>query len=95
MLLPGLRPAAISPDLIFEKIERAGGSNYPVCRYIRVEGGRLDASVAEQGLDGSDVRTVFQKMSGEAVPQRMHSDVFLQSGPFGSPAAREVNHPSR
>lgn len=60
-----------------------------------IEGLPGRSSEAGEGLDGSGVRTVFQKMSGEAVPERMHSDVFLQSGPFGSPTAREVDHPSR
>src|SRR5580704_11561980 len=41
----------------------------------------------EQELDRSEVRTVFQEMGGEAVPQGVNGDVLAQPRVLGGPDA--------
>jgi len=38
----------------------------------------LQVAVAEQRLDDADVGAVLQQMRGEAVPQRVHGDPFVE-----------------
>ena len=50
-------------------------------------GGR-DVPVAQQILDHPDVDALLKQMGGEAVPQRVHGDVFIEAGRRGSFAGR-------
>jgi hypothetical protein len=44
-----------------------------------VDHGGLDIGVAKQFLDRTDIITVLQQMSGEAVPESVGGDVFGQA----------------
>ena len=46
---------------------------------VGVDHGGTDVRVPQQGLDGANVRTPLQKMSGEAVPQCMRTDPLADS----------------
>ena len=51
----------------------------PCCRTWGVDHGGTDVRVPQQRLDGANVRTPLQKMSGEAVPERMRTDPLADS----------------
>ena len=51
----------------------------PCCRTWGVDHGGADVRVSQQGLDGANVRTPLQKMSGKAVPERMRTDPLADS----------------
>ena len=46
----------------------------PCCKTMGVDHGGTDVRVSQQGLDGANVRTALQEMSGEAVSERMRAD---------------------
>ena len=48
-------------------------------RDVGVDNGRADIRMPQQGLDDSNVRAPSQKMSGEAVPERMRTDPLVDS----------------
>ena len=45
---------------------------------VNLRGG--NAGVAEQGLDGADVRAVLQEVGGKAMAQRMRGNFFDNAG---------------
>lgn len=47
--------------------------------HLGIDGGSLDAAVAEQFLDDPDVFTVFQQMSGKGVTKGMRRGGFVYS----------------
>jgi hypothetical protein len=46
-----------------------------------IDHGGGDILVAQKGLNGTDVRTPLQKMGGEAMPECVGADMFLNAGP--------------
>ena len=46
--------------------------------------------MSQEFLDGSDIITVFQKVGGEAVSQRVHRDPFADTTPFCCPLDRSL-----
>ena len=51
--------------------------------------------MAEQILDHPDIHTLFQEVSGKAMPQRVHGDVLAETGDFGGLAADPLQLPRR
>ena len=52
-----------------------------------VDGGGVELLVAEQDLDDAEVGPALQKVSGEAVPERVHGHALVEPGGLGrSPA---------
>ena len=47
---------------------------------MRINFGGRDALVSQQLLHDSQIRAAFHQVSGEAVPQRVGADVFLDAG---------------
>ena len=43
---------------------------------MQVDDGSSDVAVTEESLDGMDVEPVFEEVGCEAVPERVHGDVF-------------------
>ena len=74
----GLRP---------ELVERTVSTGNEFGRDLGVARRGIDAAVAEQHLNDPSVGAVFQKMRGEAVPQRMGGDAFGQTALFRGVAA--------
>ena len=49
----------------------------------------------EQVLDHPDIHTLFQQVSGKAMPQSVHGDVLAESGHFGGLPADALQLPRR
>src|SRR6266567_1923625 len=64
----------------------------PRPRNMRVDLRRGDVRMAKHQLDGSEVRSVLQKMRGEGVPQHMGRDMRLDPG---LPRVFDDLHPER
>ena len=47
---------------------------------MRINFGGRDALVSQELLHDSQIRAAFHQVGGEAVPQRMGTDVFLDAG---------------
>ena len=57
-----------------EQVERTGGGTHFAGGDPQVSGRGRQAAVAEQQLDGPDIRAGFQQMNRESVAQRMGSN---------------------
>ena len=57
--------------------------NFPQARRanVRINFGGADVRVAEQFLDDPQVRSIFQQMSGETMPQHVRGNVAREIGP--------------
>src|ERR1700758_3437005 len=55
-------------------VERAGHGAHRSGRDLGVEGGVVQLRVPKQDLDDADIDTVFEKMGGETVAQRVRSN---------------------
>src|SRR6202011_4821442 len=52
-----------------QRVERARGSVQAFLRKVEIDGGLLQIAIPQQDLDGPQIRSVFQQVSGEAVTQ--------------------------
>ena len=62
-----------------EIVQWAHDSMATLLQDMGVDHGGTDVRVPQQRLDGANVRTPLQKMSGEAVPERMRTDPLADS----------------
>lgn len=60
-------------------------------REVQVDGGLFQIPMAQQDLDGAEICTCFQEMSGEAVAQRVWVHVFLDARLLGGFLTRLPN----
>src|SRR5687768_8466903 len=67
-----------------QRIERTGCGVQLLGGDMQVDGCLLQIAVAQQQLNRPQVRTGFEQMRGEAVPQGVRMDVFLQARSFCS-----------
>src|ERR1035438_921161 len=75
---PELFPGLLS-GLDPERVERAGCGRDHVVRNHRVTCGSVDSGVAQQHLDDTCVGTIFQKMRGERMTERVGGNAFGQA----------------
>src|ERR1017187_1377549 len=68
-LRQGLRPEFAFAAVAIQVVERADGGGHGVRAHLGVTRGGLDAAVAEQDLNDTDIRTVFQQVSAKTVAQ--------------------------
>src|SRR6266852_2783927 len=66
-----------------ERVQRARGGFEPRLRQVQVAAGGLEIRMAEQQLNGAQIRAGFQQMSGEAVPESMRMYMLLEPGAAG------------
>jgi hypothetical protein len=52
-----------------QRVERARGSVQAFLRKVEIDGGLFQIAMPQQDLDGPQIRSVFQQVSGEAVTQ--------------------------
>jgi hypothetical protein len=69
-------------------IERAHHAERAAVHDVRVDHRRPHVLVAEQGLDGANVRARLQEVRGEALPQRMRSEKGSTENRRGTRACR-------
>jgi hypothetical protein len=73
--------------ITIERIERAGGGCGHAWRHRRGMGRCVNAAMPRQHLDDTEIRAVFQQVSGETVPQGMGGHLLAQSAAdYGVPA---------
>src|SRR5438552_8286179 len=80
-LSQGLRPgfAFAGPSSVATQVvERADGSGHHLWAHLGVTRRGLDAAVAEQDLNDTDIRSVFQEMGAKTVTQGVDSNPFAQ-----------------
>jgi len=65
----GLRPATGFAGVGVHVVEWADGGGHNLRAHASIPCGGVDAAVAEQDLDDTDIGTVLQKMCGERVAQ--------------------------
>ena len=71
-----------------ERIERTGGCAQMPLRQVQVDGGDLEVSMAEQGLDRAQVCAGFEKVCREAMSQSVWMDVpVIEAGALGGDLA--------
>ena len=66
-LRQGLRPEFAFAAVAIQVVERADGGGHGVRAHLGVTRGGLDAAVAEQDLNDTDIRAVFQQVSAKTV----------------------------
>ena len=59
-------------------LQRTGSSAEMAVGKVQVNRGLFQIVVTEEHLDGAQVRTRFQQMSGEAMPQRVGVHTFVE-----------------
>jgi hypothetical protein len=70
-----------------QKVEWALNLPDRVERHPRVPGCGRDMPVSQQVLDHPDIDALLQEMGGEAMPQRMNSDILVETrSASGAPA---------
>src|SRR5208282_4107845 len=88
------RPAHLFlPLLVFElqRIQRTRGSVQVALRKMQVDGGLFQIAMAQQDLNGAEIGTRFEQMSGEAVAQRVRMNSFLEVRALGGFMTRMPN----
>ena len=63
-----------------QRVERARGSVQVLLREVEIDGGLFQIAMAEQNLDGPQIRAVFKQMSGETMPQGVRMDFLADAG---------------
>ena len=67
-----------------------------LAREVQIDRGLLEITMPEQDLDRAQIRTGFEQMRREAVPERMRMDVLvLQAGAYRGLPARRPEHLGR
>src|ERR1700689_3979245 len=66
-----------------ERVQRTRGGAEISRRKMKVDGGLLQIAMPQQNLDGAQVRTRFQEMGGEAVPQSVRMNLPADAGALG------------
>ena len=82
-LRQSLRPGfafAGPPGIAAQVVEGATGSEHHLWAHLGVTRGGLDAAVAEQDLNDTDIGSVFQQMGAKAVAQGVDGDPFAKPG---------------
>ena len=62
-----------------EVVQWAHDSVATLLQDVGVDHGGPDVRVSQQGLDGANVGTALQEMSGKGVPERMRTDPLVDS----------------
>src|ERR1035438_10153570 len=84
--------AALSSGCDRERIERVGDRIHMTPGEVEVDGGVIERSMAEQHLDGAQVRPCFKHVSRVAVAQAMRGDVLFDPGSPRGVLAGEPDH---
>ena len=82
-LRQSLRPGfafAGPPGIAAQVVEGATGSEHHLWAHLGVTRGGLDAAVAEQDLNDTDIGSVFQQMGAKAVAQGVDGNPFVKTG---------------
>src|SRR5215831_8295006 len=66
-----------------ERVERTGGGSKMSLGKVQVAAGRFQIGVAEQQLNGTQIRARFEKVGSEAVPEGVRVDALVESCPRG------------
>jgi hypothetical protein len=61
-------------------VKRTSYAKYISFRHVRVDHGRLQAYMAKQLLNSSDIISIFQKVCSKTVSQRMHRSLLWYAG---------------
>src|SRR5208337_4033369 len=88
------RPAHLFvPVLVFQlqRIQGTGGRVKMTPRKMQVDGGLFQIAMAQQDLNGAEIGTRFEQMSGEAVAQRVRMNSFLEVRALGGFMTRMPN----
>ncbi len=63
-----------------QEIKRALYLGQFLLRQVQIEGGRGDAAMPQQQLDGAEIDAGFQEMRGETMAQRVQAVAAFQTG---------------
>src|SRR5450432_2247765 len=77
----GLRPAIGFAGVGVHVVEWADGGGHYLRAHASIPRGGVDAAVAEQNLDDTDIGAVLQQMCGEGMAESMNGDSLANTGP--------------
>src|SRR5216684_1260036 len=63
-----------------QRIQRTGSRVKMTLGKMQIDGGLFQIAVAQQDLNGTQIRARFEQMGGETVAQRVRVDDFLEGG---------------
>jgi hypothetical protein len=70
----------LEPDCDLDVIERASDSESALCQHVGIGHRSTDIAMAQQFLDGADIVSLFEEVSGEGVSERVAACVLVAAG---------------